>query len=257
MSSRSKIVDFHTHVDEVPALGWSLPVREVLAQLDEAGIDKAVVTTIVDAPAVRSDALEELAQICADSGGRLYPFARVHPWYAETPTLLEHALDDLGYKGVKLHGVSAIAHPGEEPVLSLLRIAAERGVPVMFHSGDDPLTTPLEIADGARAVPDAVVVLAHVGGFGHTQDAIAVAEELPNVYLDTSAMPYPGAIGEAVRRAGADRVLFASDAPGCPAPIELAKIKMAGLADDDLAAVLGGNALRLLEPAGPAEGGAR
>ena len=242
------IVDFHTHVDDVPALGWHLPIGAVLDQLDEAGIDRAVVMTIVDAPAVRPDALEELARTCADAGGRVYPFARVHPWYPEAPALLERALDELGFRGVKLHGVSTLAHPGAEPVLRLLRIAASRGVPVMFHSGDDPLTTPWEIADGARAVPDAVVVLAHVGGYGHTEDAIAVAEELENVYLDTSAMPFPAAIADAVRRVGPERVLFGSDAPGCPAPLELAKVRLAGLEPADLERVLGANALRLLEP---------
>ncbi|MDT7723756.1 MAG: uncharacterized protein QOI21_332 [Actinomycetota bacterium] len=241
------IVDFHTHVDEVPALGWHLPVDAVLAQLDEAGIDRAVVMAIIDAPVMRPDALEELAGVCASSGGRLYGFARVHPWYDEAPALLEHALDELGFRGVKLHGVSTLAHPGEEPVLRLLRIAAERSAPVMFHSGDDPFTTPLELADAARAVPEATIVLAHIGGYAHTEDAIAVAEALPNVYLDTSAMPFPRAIGDAVRRIGADRVLFASDAPGCPAPLELAKVRLAGLTDEQLKLVLGGNALRLLE----------
>jgi uncharacterized protein len=241
------IVDFHTHVDDVPALGWHLPVRAVLDQLDEAGVDRAVVMTIVDAPALRPDALEELAATCTSADGRLYPFARVHPWYEQAPALLAHALDELGYRGVKLHGVSTLAHPGEEPVLRLLRIAAHRGVPVMFHSGDDPFTTPWELADAARAVPDATVVLAHIGGYGHTEDAIAVAEALPNVYLDTSAMPYPRAIGDAVRRLGAERVLFGSDAPGCPVPVELAKVRLAGLTDGQLELVLGGNALRILE----------
>jgi predicted TIM-barrel fold metal-dependent hydrolase len=240
------IVDFHTHVDDVPALGWRLPAEAVLAQLDEAGIDRAVVMTIIDAPALHPDALDQLVATCAASGGRLYPFARVHPWYDQTPALLEHALDELGCRGVKLHGVSTLAHPGEEPVLRLLRIAAARGVPVLFHSGDDPFTTPWELADAARAVPDATVVLAHVGGYGHTEDAIAVAESLPNVYLDTSAMPYPAAIAGAVRRVGAERVLFGSDAPGCPATLELAKVRMAGLPERDLDLVLGGNALRLL-----------
>jgi predicted TIM-barrel fold metal-dependent hydrolase len=243
------IVDFHTHVDEVPTLGWHLPVEDVLAQLDQAGIDRGVVMTIVDAPVHRAGALEDLAAACAGSAGRLYAFARVHPWHEQAPALVAHAIDDLGFRGVKLHGVSTLAHPGSEPVLRLLRVAADRGVPVMFHCGDDPFTTPFELADAARGVPDAVVVLAHTGGYAHTEDAISVAEDLPNVYVDTSAMPYPAAIKDAVRRMGAERVLFGSDAPGCPAPIELAKVRMAGLGDADLGLVLGGNALRLLEGA--------
>jgi predicted TIM-barrel fold metal-dependent hydrolase len=241
------IVDFHTHVDDVPTLGWHLPVEDVLAQLDQAGIERGVVMTIVDAPVHRAGALDDLAAACARADGRLYAFARVHPWHEQAAALLEHALDDLGFRGVKLHGVSTLAHPGSEPVLRLLRLAAERGVPMMFHCGDDPFTTPFELADAARAVPDAAVVLSHTGGYAHTEDAIAVAEELANVYVDTSAMPYPRAIADAVRRIGAERVLFGSDAPGCPAPMELAKVRLAGLSEAELDLVLGGNALRLLE----------
>lgn len=240
------IIDFHAHIDDVPALGWHLSASDVLAQMDAAGVDQAVVMTITDAPEVNEDAVERIAATCAASAGRLHGFVRVHPWYEQAADLVAHALDDLGYRGVKLHGVSTLADPGGEPVLRVVRAAAARGAPVLFHSGDDPFVTPWEIAAAAAAVPEATVVLAHMGGYAHTADAIAVAEEFPNVLLDTAATPYPSAIGAAVERLGAHRVLFGSDAPGCPVPLELAKIRLAGLSDAAQALVLGGNARRLL-----------
>ena len=68
--------------------------------------------------------------------------------------------------------------------------------------------------------PQATVILGHMGGFYHCQAAIQAAQDLPNVLLDTSAMPYPEMIRRAVETIGAERVLFGSDGPGC-VPVRL------------------------------------
>lgn len=240
------ILDFHTHVDEVPALGWHLSAGDLLAQMDAAGVDQAVVMPILDAPEVDPQTTERLAQLCAGSGGRLLPMIRVHPWYAQAPDLVVDAVHRLGAVGVKLHGITTITDPGAQPVVRVLRTAAELGVPVLFHSGDEAMVTPWELAAAALAVPEAAVVLAHVGGYAHTRDALEVARELPNVYLDTSAMPYPRALAQAVRELGPERVLFGSDAPGCPVPIELEKVRLCGLPAAEEEMVLGGSARQLL-----------
>ncbi|WP_420871933.1 amidohydrolase family protein [Cohnella rhizosphaerae] len=74
------------------------------------------------------------------------------------------------------------------------------------------------------------------GGYFHVDDALLVAEKYENVYLETSAMPYPHKIHEAVRRIGAERVLFASDGPGCNPELEVKKVKWAGLSEKRLSA---------------------
>jgi hypothetical protein len=86
-----------------------------------------------------------------------------------------------------------------------------------------------------------------MGGYLHVEEAIAVAEAHENIYLETSAMPYPPFIHTAVERVGPRRVLFGSDGPGCNPALELAKVRQAGLSADDEAMVLGGNAARLLK----------
>src|SRR5581483_7845319 len=99
------IIDAHLHVDDIPALGWQLAAADCVARLDEAGIERGVVMTIVDAPEVIADA-------CAAFPGRLEAFARIHPWYGDRSLgLLERALGELGFKGLKLHPVTTIAHP--------------------------------------------------------------------------------------------------------------------------------------------------
>lgn len=241
------IIDAHMHVDDVPALGWKMEAELVVRRLDEAGIDKGVVMTIVDAPEVNPAAIEWVAEACSHFPGRLEAFARIHPWYgAQSLALLDRAFE-LGYKGLKLHPVSTIAHPSGEDTLRLIRRAAEHNAPTLFHCGDEPLTTPLSIARAAEAVPQATIILGHMGAYFHNDEAIEVAERHENIYLETSGMPYPAKIAEAVRRVGAERVIFASDGPVCSPRLDLEKVRIAGLSPADEALVVGENARRILE----------
>lgn len=242
------IIDSHAHVDEVPALGWMDPPEKIIGLLDEAGVAQAVVMTYTELPGFNPNALEYIAAAVARYPDRLIGYARLHPWHeAEAARLLKKAVHEYRMKGLKLHPVGTLAHPGDEATVKVIRLAAELQVPVLFHCGDEPMTTPLAIAVSAARVPDASVILGHMGGYFHVDEAIEVGERYPNVLLETSAMPYPGKIREAVRRVGAERVLFASDGPGCPPRLELEKVRMAGLSELELDLVLRGNIVRLLE----------
>ena len=241
------IIDAHLHVDDVPALGWKLEAEHCVRRLDEAGIDRGVVMTIVDAPEVNPDALELVAEACAAFPGRLDAFARIHPWYGDRSlALLDRALGELGFKGLKLHPVSTIAHPSGAETIRLIRRAAERSAPTLFHCGDEPLTTPLAVAQAAAACPEATIILGHMGGYVHADEAIDVAERFPNLVLETSAMPYPEKIRSAVDRLGPERVLYASDGPACSPLLELEKVHLAGLDETAERLVLGANAERIL-----------
>ena len=85
-----------------------------------------------------------------------------------------------------------------------------------------------------------------MGGYFHVDEAIKVADAHRNIYLETSAMPYPAKIAEAVARIGPGRTLFASDGPGCNPRLELSKVLMANIAPSNLPLVLGGNIARLV-----------
>jgi uncharacterized protein len=240
------IIDAHMHVDNVPALGWKMEAELCIRSMDEAGIDKGVIMTITDAPVLNEGALELIAEACAAFPDRLVGFARIHPFHADALQLLERAFTHYGFKGLKLHPVSTLAHPAGEETLKLIRRAAEHSAPTLFHCGDEPLTTPLAIELAARACPEATIILGHMGGYFHVEEAIRVAERQPNVILESSAMPYPARIKEAVSRLGAERVLYASDGPVVSPTIELEKIRLAGLDPESERRVLGQNAHDLL-----------
>jgi predicted TIM-barrel fold metal-dependent hydrolase len=86
-----------------------------------------------------------------------------------------------------------------------------------------------------------------MGGYFHVDEAIEAAERCPNLLLETSAMPYPAKIREAVGRVGAARVLYASDGPACSPRIEVEKVRLASLDRADERLVLGENAAALLD----------
>jgi len=242
------IVDAHTHVDEVPEFGWIDPPEKLIPLLDAAGIARAVIMTYTEAPAVNPHALDYIAQAVARYPDRLIGFARMHPGYGdEAMRLFERAIKELGMKGLKLHPVGTLAHPGNEGTVRLLRRAAQLGVPALFHCGDEALSTPLEIAQAARQAPETTIILGHMGGYFHVDDAIEVAERYDNIVLETSAVPYPAKIAEAVRRVGAERVIFGSDGPGCNPALEVEKVHQAQLSPEHERLVLADNIVRILE----------
>lgn len=241
------IIDAHMHVDRVPALGWKMEAELCVQRLDEAGIAKGVVMTITDLPVMNPHALELVAEALAAYPDRLEAFARIHPWYGdEAMALLERSFE-LGFKGLKLHGVSNLAHPSGADTHRLIRKAAEHNAPTLFHCGDEPMTTPLAIAESARACPEAMIILGHMGGYFHVDEAIEVGERFPNLALETSAMPYPDKIREAVERLGPERVIYASDGPPCSPRIEVEKVRFAGLDPAAERLVLGENARKMLD----------
>lgn len=241
------IVDFHTHVDEAPAFGWIDPPDKVVALLDAAGIDRAVIMTYTDLPGLNPNALDYIVGAAAQFPDRLIPFVRLNPNFRDqVPQLLDRAVA-LGVRGVKLHPTTTLAHPAGEATIALLRRCGELGLPALFHCGDDPYTTPETIGLAAEAAPDCRIVLGHMGGYLHVEEAIDEAGRRPNLYLETSAMPYPKWIAEAVARVGPNRVIFGSDGPGCNPALELDKIRRLGLGEHVEERVLGGNALELLQ----------
>jgi len=243
-----EIVDSHTHVDEFEAFGWYDPPETIIDLLDEAGIRKAVIMTYCDAPVLKEDGLQYIAQAVRQYPDRLIGYARLHPQMKQKAlAMLEEAVLDLGFKGLKLHPESLTTHPYHDAAIALIRKAGELNAPALFHCGDESMSLPLQIARAAELCPQTKIILGHMGGYFHLDDAIRMAEKYENLYLETSATPYPDKIREAVSRIGAERVLFASDGPGCNPALEVKKLSHARLTDREMRLVMGENILQMLE----------
>lgn len=242
------IIDAHAHMDVFLARGWNDPPEKVIKYLDMANIDMAVVSTYVNYPGPNMAAMEQLYNHCNQYPGRFIPFLRMNPRFVEqTEEAVDVAVKKYGFKGIKFHPTSYAMHPFTEPTLKILRKAVEYDIPVLFHCSDECLTLPLQIAEAAEACPDAKIILAHMGGFYHREDAINTARKYKNVYVDMCEMPFASSIKHAVEVIGSEKVLFGTDLPTDNPIFEIEKVKMAGLSKEDEENIFFRNAAKLLK----------
>ena len=85
-----------------------------------------------------------------------------------------------------------------------------------------------------------------MGGYAHNRDAIEVAKKNDNVYIDTSEVPLCYEIKEFVDALGPQKIFFGTDAPCCDPLVELKKVLLAGLSEEELDYVLYKNAVRVM-----------
>jgi predicted TIM-barrel fold metal-dependent hydrolase len=102
----------------------------------------------------------------------------------------------------------------------------------------------------ATEYPDVNFIFPHLGSFSDDwaaqQALIDPLSRHRNIYADTSAIRRFDLLEQAIRRAGAEKILFGSDGPWLHPGVELAKVYALDLRPADRALVLSGNILRLI-----------
>jgi len=240
------IIDAHAHLDEVESLGWMDTPEKLLRLMDRAGISKSVVTTYADEPGPE-DGVERLKGYISEHPDRFLGFPRMDPRYGqEAIETFERLIVEESMHGLKLHAVSNVSHPFSDHNLAILNKAAELDVPVLLHSGDRVFCLPQQIEEAA-ARTDATLIMGHIGGFFNANAALEAAENHENIILETSGFPYPRVIQRAVDRLGADRVIYGSDMPPANPNVELKKIDVLDLTNDQREKILYKNIAQILD----------
>jgi len=244
-SNHSGIIDAHAHSDR--KFSWQHTPEQLLSMMQECGILRSVFTSYWDLPS-RSDpnAVDRFETALKAHRKEFIGFLRLNPNDSEAETLLARMARERLIYGLKLNPVTNSVPPWNENCLNLVAASSEFGYPVLFHTGDDPISNPLQIERVARACPEAAIILGHMGGFFYIDEAIRVAKRNRNVYLETSVMPYPDMIRRAMKSLGRDRIFFGSDAPGVHSAVEIQKIRSSGLSEAEQTDVLGRSFLRLI-----------
>lgn len=240
------IIDSHAHLDEVEMFGWRDTPDELITLMDAVGIDRSVVTTYADEPGPE-DGVTRLQEYVGAYPDRFIGFPRMDPrWGVPALDTFERMIVEEGMGGLKLHPVSNLSSPYAGFTLEIMDRAAELDVPVLIHSGDENFCLPRQIGRAA-AETDATILLAHCGGFFNARSSLPVAAEHDNVILESSAFPYPSVLQEAVDTLGADRVIYGSDMPPANPRVELRKIDLLDIDEQDRERILYGNASRMLD----------
>ncbi|MET0306260.1 MAG: amidohydrolase family protein [Solirubrobacterales bacterium] len=185
----------------------------------------------------------------------LVPFARLDP-KSISPADAAQALD-AGAKGFKLHPRAEgfrLDHPG---VAAILAAAAAARAPVLIHAGGGVGSFGLAITELADRHGDCPIVLAHAA----VSDLVwlgEVAADHPNLYFDT-AWWNPSDLLALFALVPPGQILFGSDEPYMKLEVVLAIVlrcaRSAGLSEEAIALVLGGQLAALLEGDAPADAG--
>jgi predicted TIM-barrel fold metal-dependent hydrolase len=248
-------VDYHQHlVSAAFAPIAKLPARDgkaLLAELDSAGIEKAVVLSVgysyaderknlPDPDRLTREENDWTSTQVAAAGGRLIGFCSANPLRAAALTELERCLGLPGMRGIKLHfgnaGVTLRDTSHLRRIQNVFGLAQRLRRPVLVHmrargganyGGEDAR---LFLSRVVSTAPDIEVVVAHLGysGPGYPPDDSVMAAfgeaaerddpHLRNVYFDVatnvtaeSSPESVALVARRIRQVGPRHVLYGSD----------------------------------------------
>ena len=280
------VIDVHTHTFPDAIAGRTLEklrlaahtctfsdgtVDGLAASMKAAGVNCSVILPVAtntrQVPHV-NDASARINDQAGETG--IYSFGCMHPdfddWRGELGRIAA-----LGMKGVKLHPVYQEVDLDDIRYLRILDRCGELGLTVLVHAGLDVgfpgrvNCSPQMVLRAVDQVGPVQLILAHMGGWRNWDE---VEQLLPqtSVYLDTSFslgrmtplndgyyapadldLMGPEQFMGLVRAFGPQRILFGTDSPWDGQAEALAHIRALPLTDEELSAILGGNAQRLLQ----------
>ena len=177
----------------------------------------------------------------------------VEPAYgAASLAELDRIAEELGLVAVSFHTRFQGVSMDSQWVLRYLDRMGELALLPIVHAMDDtPEESLWKLASVARSRPDqTILALDAFSGWEATRQCFFVADVAPNVVFDTSLSYNFDAIEDFALRFGADRVVFGTDLYSHPVGRRIShllpQILASSLDDAAKAAILGGNARRLL-----------
>jgi predicted TIM-barrel fold metal-dependent hydrolase len=267
------IVDAHVHLfpdrladairrwfsEHAWEIRYRVGVEEALRTLREGGVAHCVVLPYAHKPGMAA-ALNDFTLGIAREHPEIVPCCTVFPGEEGNEALLDRALGEQGFHGVKIHSHVMRIAP-DDPLLDVVwRASARHRKPVVIHCGREPASggygVDVRSLSGANRLrraldrhPDALCVVPHLG-MDEPAEFEAMLDEFPNLYLDTT-MAIAGYFGEDpeadMLRRRPDRILYGTDFPNLPYEWdrELKVVRALRLPATDEALILAGNARRL------------
>jgi len=193
---------------------------------------------------------DDMVNVIRTYRDRVSGYCYVNPRHGEEALIdFRKRIEDQGMIGLKLWVATLCDDPLVNPFIEQ---AIAYRVPVLIHVWRKSIgqlryeSTAIHVARLARRYPEARLIMAHLGGQAET--AINAVANCPNVYTDTSGSPIgAGEVALAVKRLGAERVIFGSDLPYACLASNLGKVLGAGMSEQEFGLVTEGNMAKLLD----------
>jgi predicted TIM-barrel fold metal-dependent hydrolase len=241
------IIDCHCHAGTGDGLTgpWDTraPLQDYLRRASAAGIRRTVLFAAFHSNYAVAN--QQVARIVASRPDRFYGFAFVNSKRdrGRVHELVKIAVERYGFVGIKVHRHDAAI------TREICAAARAFNLPVLYDVAGEVSVCELL----AQEYPDVNFIIPHLGSFADDwRTQLALTDHLvrhPNIYADTSGVRRFDLLEQAVKRAGADKILFGSDGPWLHPGVELAKIVALRLPMVQQNLILGRNFLNLISAA--------
>jgi predicted TIM-barrel fold metal-dependent hydrolase len=207
---------------------------------------------------------EDVARLAAENADILIPFASIDPAKGRAGAREARRLvRDFGVRGFKFHPTMQGFFPNDRMAYPVYEAIAEEGAITLFHTGQTGVgsgmkggmgmrlkySNPMCLDDVAVDFPEMPIILAHPS-FPWQEEALAVAQHKPNVWIDLSGWSpkyFPPILVRYANTLLKDKMLFGSDWPAITPDRWLADFDMADFRDEVRPLILKENARRLLK----------
>lgn len=224
-------------------------LEELSSQLTSAGIDQALVAPLKPPSFDFDRANARLAEEITDHE-MFRGIARIDPRVSKAPRHARQAIDRYGFCGIKLHPRKESFKITDGTANPVLEVAADRDVPVWIHAGYPAVSHSLSIREVANKFPDVTFILTHaaqldISGLSIT-DTLLLAKDTENTVFELSGVYRMDLVSDLVETAGADRVVFGTNAPDFHPEVEKTRVTEATISEKNKRAILSESILQII-----------
>jgi predicted TIM-barrel fold metal-dependent hydrolase len=244
-----ELYDAHTHIGQNDPDGFKQTPEELIGVMERADA-RAVVFPMHEPDGYRGP--NDVAIAAAKASDRLESFCRLDP--RDHPAQEARRCLDAGAVGIKLHPRAEQFGMDEPGVREIVAVAHERKVPVLIHAGRGIPALGQNTVKLSAEFPDARFILAHAA-ISDLAWLWHVLGDHPNVFIDT-AWWNPADLIALFSLVAPSQIVWASDSPyGIPITSAFTHARcalQAGVSDEALRSIMGGQIARLVAGEDPA-----
>jgi predicted TIM-barrel fold metal-dependent hydrolase len=240
--------------------------EELIAAMDEAGVDMAGMTASVTAAGVGGEVdaihVDEVKAVIDQYPDRLFGWAGINPLTTmETIRYIQYAVGELGFKGVHVYPHWFGVPINDRLYYPIYAKCAELGVPITLQVGSQSprshakfVAQPILLDDVAFDFPELKIVGLHIGTpFAH--EMVMLCKNWENVFIIADGHPprqWEQVLKDYIQQVqwsnkdGSRKVMWGTDHPIQTFKQSLAEVEDLGLEPEVKDNLIGENAIRIL-----------
>ena len=244
------VIDVHGHLGPFHAIYMpEAPLDAMIAGMDRCGVECIILSPHNALWGDTREGNREMLEAVDKFPERMYGYCTVNPNFPQDVAgEMDFYLKQPGVLGIKLHPATHEYPAGGPNYRPVWERANEEKLLVLCHTwGSTGGCGAADMRPIAEKHPEARLLLGH-SCYDAWDEAIALAAEFPNVYLElTAAYHAYGLIEKMCQGAGSEKVLFGTDYPWFDPMVVIGCVAFAHIEEGDMQNILYNNARKLID----------